>query len=85
MEKKKLGRKKTLWSKKLGRIEKQTNIVQIKNTDKDNINIYYCYSCSVICISQSCVMFVIKNADFISKSCVVFDTKFVYCVLAKVV
>ena len=33
VEKKKFGRKKTLWSKKLGRIEKkQTNIVQIKNT-----------------------------------------------------
>ena len=30
-------------------------------------------------------MFVTKNADFISKSCVVFDTKYVYCVLAKVV
>ena len=39
VEKKSWGEKKTLWSKKLGRIEKQTNIVQIKNTDKDNINI----------------------------------------------
>ena len=32
-------KKKLRWKKKLGRIEKQTNIVQIKNTDKDNINI----------------------------------------------
>ena len=38
--KKKVGeKKKHCGQKKLGRIEKKKNIVQIKNTDKDNINI----------------------------------------------
>ena len=39
VEKKKLGRKKNIVVKKVGQNLKKTNIVQIKNTDKDNINI----------------------------------------------
>ena len=43
-----------------------------------------CQKC-VLCISQSCVVFISNNANFIRKCCVVQIAKNVYCLIAKVV